>query len=120
MLAGNAAVSLGSDWPFSGEESTFNPMQALQIGVTRKGVNSGSAKPFFPEQGVDILSLITAHSKNNAYAAFRDQDTGTLLKGKYADMIICDNNIFQIPPDQIASTGINHTLFRGQIIHRTG
>lgn len=117
MLEGGVTVALGSDWPFSGEEASFNPMHALQIGITRTGIGPGAAKPFQPGQKVDLESLIVAHSLNNAYAVFRDRDTGSLRAGKYADLIVCDGNLLQAPADRIASTGIACTLFRGKLIY---
>jgi predicted amidohydrolase YtcJ len=119
MWEGNAVVSVGSDWPFSGEEATFNPLYALQIGTTRKGINPGSANPFFPEQAVDLSSLIIAHSRNNAFAAFREKDTGSLGNGKYADLIVCDSNIFEIPTSRIASTKVIYTVFHGKVIYNS-
>ena len=118
LLAAGARVACGSDWPFSGELNTFNPLEAIQVGATRVGLDADPAEPYLAEERVDLATLIDAFTIHGAWADFAEQTTGSLTPGKSADLAVLDRNPFTKPPMEIARTRVLMTLFEGRAVFR--
>lgn len=56
------------------------------------------------------------YTLNEAYALQIDDVSGSIEEGKFADMIIIDRNIFEIPKNEIHLTEVLKTLFKGQVV----
>jgi predicted amidohydrolase YtcJ len=91
---------------------------AIQVGVTRRGLDADAAPVYAPEQCVSLTALIDAHTSGGAYADFQEHITGTLTVGKSADLICLDRNIFALPPSEISQARILLTIFQGKIIYQ--
>ena len=50
-------------------------------------------------------------------SVWRSDMTGTLVPGKFADLIILDRNIFSIDPHDIGGTEVLLTLLGGREVH---
>ena len=57
LLKNGTTVVCGSDWPFSGELNTFNPLVSIQVGVTRVGLDDGAAPAYTPDECVDLATM---------------------------------------------------------------
>ena len=118
LLKSGAAVTCGTDWPFSGELNTFNPLAAIQVGVTRTGLDDDAAPAHAPEQCVSLMTLIDAHTTGGAYADFQERLTGAIKVGLSADLICLDRNIFTLPPSEISQARVVLTIFQGKRIYQ--
>ncbi len=118
ILRNGAALACGTDWPFSGELNTFNPLESIQVGVTRRGISPKSSQAYNPDQCVDLATIVHAHTMGGAYADFQENFTGSVTEGKSADLAVLDRNIFALPPDEISHSRVILTLFRGKPVHR--
>ena len=47
-----------------------------------------------------------------------EKETGSIEKGKHADFIVLDKNLFNIPVDSISEINVELTVFDGQIVFR--
>jgi predicted amidohydrolase YtcJ len=121
LLDSGAALTCGTDWPFSGELNTFNPLESIQIGVTRQGLDPEQgpepAQSYNPAQCVSLAAMLHAHTLGGAYADFQETFTGSITVGKSADLIVLDRDIFNVPADEISQARVILTMFQGQIIH---
>jgi hypothetical protein len=63
--------------------------------------------------------MITSFTINGAYAAFMENQIGSLEVGKKADFIVIDQNILQIDPSQIHTTSVLLTVFEGNEVYRS-
>jgi predicted amidohydrolase YtcJ len=52
-----------------------------------------------------------------AYAAFQEQSMGSLTPGKYADFVILDQDIMQVPEQLILRTGVIATYIGGKAVY---
>lgn len=118
LLSLGAKVCLSSDWPYSGGLSTFKPLEAIQVGLTRKSLSGKEKKSFLPQERVDLRRLIDGFTINSAFAGFREKETGSLRAGKLADLAVLDRNLFTIPPEEVARCRVLLTLFHGKAVHR--
>ncbi len=118
LLEAGAVVTCGSDWPVGGDFISLNPLDSIQIGVTRRGTGPRSAKTYMPEQSVTLRTMMDCWTFNGAYADFREKESGSLEDGKLANLAVLDKNIFDLPADEIHRAQVKLTMFEGKIIFR--
>jgi len=109
-----AALAAGSDWSVS----SMNPLEAIQVAVTRRGPDEKAGPAFLPEERVDLPTILAAYTIGSAYAAFEEKETGSLEPGKVADLVVLDRNLFEIPAEEIHSTRVLLTMLEGEEIYR--
>jgi predicted amidohydrolase YtcJ len=93
-----AIVTMSSDF----DVSTMNPFVAMEHALTRNG-----------EQLPDVGAAIAAYTINSAYTLRQEDLTGSLVVGKAADLIVIDQNLFEIDPRNIDRTRVLLTLLSG-------
>lgn len=117
ILEAGVVTACGSDWPAGGDFVSCNPLDGIQIGVTRRGVEPDAPPAFRPEQGLALRQLLDCFTMGTAYANFREGETGSLTPGKSADLVVLDRDLFDIPAEEISRAKVLLTLFRGETVH---
>lgn len=109
-------VAGGTDWKtLPGEFSDlWDGMQGM---VTRSNPTGAASGALWPEQAVDVGTMIRFYTLNSAKAIRADKRTGSIRIGKAADMIVLDQNLFRIPADRIAATKVDMTFFGGKLVY---
>ncbi len=113
LLDSGAVVAFGSDWSVS----SANPLEEIEVAVTRMGWEGQTTEPWIPEERIDLRDALAAFTINAAYVNFQEDMTGSIETGKYADLIVLDRNLFGIPASQISETKVLLTLLGGQPVH---
>jgi predicted amidohydrolase YtcJ len=106
-------IAFGSDWSVS----TANPFHEMETAITRLGSDGETSEPLLPEQRIDLPLALAAFTINAAYVNTSEHDTGSIEVGKYADLIVLDRNLFDIPPQEISETSVLLTMIEGQAVH---
>jgi predicted amidohydrolase YtcJ len=107
-----AVVAAGSDWSVS----SMNPLDAIQVGVTRRDLTAGAGPAWIPEELVSLDTMLAAYTRAGAYVQHEEKLTGTIEVGKAADVIVLDRNLFDVPPREIHSAKVLLTLFDGRTV----
>jgi hypothetical protein len=47
-----------------------------------------------------------------------DEETGSIEAGKWADMIVLNHNLFEIPSTEIHNTEVQKTIFKGEVVYQ--
>jgi predicted amidohydrolase YtcJ len=55
-----------------------------------------------------------------AYAAFMENDVGSIAVGKFADFVILDQDIMAVPVERILSTQVLRTVLGGKTVYERG
>ena len=110
-----AIVVGGSDWSVS----SLNPLEAIQIGITRYGLNDAKRVSWLPNERADLATMIAAYTINGAYLAHREKQTGSIEAGKAADLIVLSDNLFTIPEYSIHKVKVLLTLLDGKEVFRS-
>ena len=102
-----------------------NPLVAIEMGVTRRAprddrtyVDPDYGRILVPGERVSVEEMIASFTINGAYAAFLEQEIGSLEAGKKADLIILDQNILKIEPAEIHHARVMQTFFEGREVYR--
>jgi predicted amidohydrolase YtcJ len=106
-------IAFGSDWSVS----TANPFPQIETAVTRLSATGEDFPVLLPEERIDLESAIVAFTINAAYLNKHEDQTGSIEVGKLADLIVIDQNLFEIAPADISETRVLLTLFGGEVVH---
>ncbi|KAB2346824.1 amidohydrolase [Actinomadura rudentiformis] len=111
LLRAGVTLAAGSDWPVSSPD----PLKGIHVAVNRI-VPGHEAKPFLPEQALDLTAALAAYTAGAAYVNHLD-DTGSLRPGNRADLVVLNRNPFEGPADAIADTHVALTYVDGTRVH---
>jgi hypothetical protein len=113
-IDGGAHVAIGSDWPTGAMDA--NPLRMLQVLVTRKDPYEKSAAEPLGDQ-IGLEEALRVMTLGGAYAMRKADELGSIEKGKSADMVVLDRNLFTIDRSAIIDARVVYTIFRGRIVH---
>jgi hypothetical protein len=111
LMDAGALIAGGSDWGVS----SFNAFEAMEHGITR--CEARGHEPLFPEQSIPLAILVDAYTINAAFALKQERTTGSLERGKRADFIVIDRDIFAINPFDIHDTRVLATYLDGRQVY---
>ena len=109
-----------------------NPLRAIRAGVTRNLTCEESyglpeldsaADPRWllgSDERASLTNMIKSFTINAAYAIFSDHLTGSLQRGKSADLVILDRDLFTVDPLKIEEVRVIKTYFNGEPVFELG
>ena len=110
MLANNVPLAFGSDFPVEQP----NPFHGLAVAVSREDLQGQPPGGWMPEQRLSLEQAVRAFTLGAAYAGFAEDRIGTLERGKYADFVLIDRDIFaDTNAAQIRDTKVIETWIAG-------
>jgi predicted amidohydrolase YtcJ len=113
LARSGAILVAGSDWPVS----SMNPLEAIQVAVTRQAPVEPRRSPWIPEERLTLQEILAAYTINGAYLCHEERETGSLEEGKAADLVILDKNLFAIDPHELHTTKVLLTLLEGKVVY---
>ncbi len=111
-------LSFGSDWP--GTNASWypaSPVLGIYAAVTRKTLDGDPEEGWFPQERVDVETALRAYTVNNAWAAFEEEEKGTLAPGKLADLVVLDRDPFAVEPVELKDLEVLLTVVGGRVVH---
>jgi predicted amidohydrolase YtcJ len=112
FLKSGCIIAGGSDAPVERGE----PMTEFYAAVARKSIKGESGKGWHPEQAVSREQALKMFTIWPAYAAFEENDKGSIQVGKLADFTVLSADIMKIPEPEILKTRCVMTVVGGKII----
>jgi predicted amidohydrolase YtcJ len=128
-----ATLAFGSDWPCTWPPDPFVGMQQVirrtvwhsaaasaMVGGVFDGGGQGGAIPtlssYVPEESITVEQAVNAYTLGSAYARFSENQLGTLVPGKEADLAVLSQDIFSAPTGEIAKTHVVMTMVGGKVV----
>ena len=105
-------LALGTDW----EVAPLDPMQTVYAAVTRATLDSKNPGGWFPEQKLSVPETIEAYTLGSAYAEFQENEKGSIMPGKLADVVLLSDDIFSIAPENIRNVHLLKTIVGGKVV----
>ena len=113
FLKSGAIICGGSDAPVERGE----PMIEFYAAVARKSIKGESGDGWHPEQAVSREQALSMFTIWPAYAAFEENEKGSIEVGKLADFTVLSQDIMKIPEPKILKTRAEMTIIGGDIVH---
>ncbi|MDP3386943.1 MAG: amidohydrolase [Eubacteriales bacterium] len=113
MLNKGIIIAMGTDAPVESP----NPFENIYAAVTRKDFDGQPPEGWMPEQRLNLEEAIRAYTDYSAHASGEEKEKGTLEKGKLADLIVINEDIFNMNPDEIRHATVYMTMIDGEIVY---
>ena len=113
LLQQNGWIANGTDFPIE----SIDPLYTFCTAVARKDLKGFPDGGFQKENALtreDALRSVTIWA---AKASFEETSKGSIETGKFADFIILDKDIMQIPESEIVKTKITRTFVGGKQVY---
>jgi len=112
LIKSGCIVPGGSDAPVERGE----PMIEFYAAISRKSVKGFSGEGWHPEQAVSREQALKMFTIWPAYAAFEENDKGSIEVGKLADFTVLSRDIMKIPDTEILKTHAEMTVISGEVV----
>ena len=114
LLNTGVVIPNGSDFPVE----AVNPLISFHSFVTRQDADNFPPGGWFPEQRTTRQEALLSMTLWPAYAAFMENESGTLTAGKFADFVVLDQDIMTVAPEEILKTSVVMTVLGGRVVYR--
>ena len=104
----------GSDWAVT----TMNPLVAIETAIRREDPYDRLKGTLNEDERMGLTEMLKAYTINAAYIMHQDNITGSIEAGKFADLIILDKNLYDIPPNEISEVRVMETIIEGKTVFR--
>ena len=113
---GFVTLAFGSDAPVE----TPNPFKGIYAAITRKRPDeSEPSENWTPEQRISLHEAIHAYTQGCAYASSTENHLGKLAPGYFADLVVLDRDIFNLPPRSLLELNPIATMVNGEWVFQT-
>ncbi len=112
LLESGARLALGSDFPVE----HVNPMLGIYAAVTRQDPKGWPQAGWYPDERLSREEAVRGFTLDAAYAGFMEDRVGSLERGKRADFIVLDQNLFEVRTDRIQSIKVVQTWLDGELV----
>lgn len=92
----------------------YNPWLGMWTAITRKARKLDN--PVHPENALTREEALRLYTTNNAYLLKNEQHTGSIEKGKLADLILTDRDPMSCALDDLPGTSVLKTWLGGKVV----
>ncbi|MEM7024717.1 MAG: amidohydrolase [Pseudomonadota bacterium] len=119
VIGGGTSVSIAADVPSTTPDFMSTQMQC-EAAVTRQ--HPTEPTEVFPpmSQAITLEQCLHAATMGGAYQARMEDKIGSLVEGKYADLVVLERDLFEVAPEEISEVEILATMMDGRFTHRDG
>src|SRR5882762_6751076 len=114
LLNTGVVIPNGSDLPVE----AVNPLISFHSFFTRQDADNFPPGGWMPEQRTTRQEALLSITLWPAYAAFMENESGSLMAGKYADFVVLDRDIMAVAPEAVLGTHVLLTMLGGKFVYR--
>ena len=111
-LDAGAIIGVGSDYP----ALPPSPFPFLEGMTNRKNPWDATSEANNAAESITLEEAIYSYTLGGAHALLKEDKIGSIEEGKYADFVVLNNNLFEIPVNDISETQILTTVFSGKVV----
>jgi predicted amidohydrolase YtcJ len=94
-------------WPWWGMEASATRMNPKRPDLGAMGV----------DQVLTVPELIKIYTINTAWALRLEEETGSIESGKFADMIVLNHDLLEVPLTDLHKTEVQKTIIKGEVVY---
>jgi predicted amidohydrolase YtcJ len=118
LARAGAVLAGGSDWSVSSPD----PLAEIHMAVNRMAPaeyreqlgEEAVRDVFLPGERLDLAAAVRMFTLGSAYVNHLDEVTGSIEVGKYADLVVLDRNVFDLPSSEILRAKVLLTMVEGE------
>ena len=114
FLKNGVRLAFGTDW----DVEPLDPRLGIYAAVCRELPAGGPAGGWHPDEKLSLEEAIEQYTLGSAYAEFQENAKGSIAPGKWADLVVMEKDLFQIPKKDILKTPVAMTILSGKIIFK--
>ncbi len=114
LLNTGVVIPNGSDFPVE----AVNPLISFHSFFTRQDADNFPPGGWMPEQRTTRQEALLSITLWPAYAAFMENESGSLTIGKYADFVVLDRDIMTVAPEEVLATHVVMTVLGGKALYK--
>ncbi len=114
LLDAGAKIAFGTDYSVE----PLEPMEGLYAAVSRKDRLGEEGEGWFPDQKLSMEEAIELYTLGAAYAQFMEDRKGMLKENYLGDLVIVDQNLLEIPEEEIMKTNVDYTIVGGKVVYK--
>jgi hypothetical protein len=110
MLKAGVRVAAGSDAPVANPD----PLKGIYAAVTR---HAETGQAVTPGEAISATNALKLYTLNAAYSCFREKQTGSIAKGKWADLAVLNGDPLQVNPEELKYLKVEMTVLDGEVVY---
>ena len=114
LLNANAVIAAGSDFPVESP----NPFYGLHASITRQDHSNSPQGGWFAEEKMTPLEAFRSFTFDAAYSGHQEKIIGSLATGKKADFVLLEQNLFEMPEQDIWQMAVEKTWVNGKLVYQ--
>jgi predicted amidohydrolase YtcJ len=114
LMQTGAVVTNGTDAPVE----PVDPIPSFFASVSRKTLQGLPEGGYEAEQKMTREQALKSYTLDGAYAEFEEDFKGSIEVGKAADFTVFDQNIMEIPENDILNAKVEMTIVGGKIVYK--
>jgi len=111
LLQSGAVIANGTDAPVE----DVDPVKSFYASVTRQDESGRPPGGFDPGQRMTREQALRSYTLDGAYASFEEDQKGSLVPGKLADMTVLSRDIMSVPDHEILQAEVLYTIVDGKV-----
>jgi predicted amidohydrolase YtcJ len=112
LLDQGGRLAFGSDWTVA----PIDPLLGIYAAVTRRTLDGKHPEGWVAGEKITLEEALGAYTATNAYGVFAEHNRGKLAPGYLADLVLLDQDLTAIPPEQIEHAGVRATVVGGKVV----
>ena len=113
LLDSGARLALGSDFPVE----RVDPLLGFHAAVTRQDADGMPAGGWYGNQVLTRAEALRGFTLDAAYAAFMEDEVGSIAPGKRADFVVFSQDLMTVPLEEILDTEVVATYIDGAPVY---
>jgi predicted amidohydrolase YtcJ len=113
LLDSGATVVFGSDW----DVAPLSPLAGIDAAVNRRTLDGKNPDGWIPEQKIAPVEALRAYTTKAAFAAFEENEKGSLVAGRLADFVILSGDPLTVAPARLDGIHVETTVVGGRVVY---
>jgi predicted amidohydrolase YtcJ len=114
LLDAGVTLAFGTDFSLT----PLDPLVGLYAAVTRTTLGGEPEDGWMPAERITLEEAIDAYTHGSAVAEGAAGNKGRIAVGQLADMVVFDNDVFALQPEDLIHARHSATIVGGRVVHR--
>jgi predicted amidohydrolase YtcJ len=95
----------------------LSPLAGIYAAATRRTIDGKKQGGWIPAQKISVEEALRAYTGSAAWAAFEENEKGSLAPGKLADFVVLAEDPLSVKPEDIDKIAVETTVVGGKVVY---